>query len=269
MSKLIDLTGKKFGKLTVISRADNYISRHGAISCWLCRCDCGTELVVRGSNLKSGHTKSCGCLVSEEDITNKTFNRLTAIKFHHKDRRGKSYWVFRCSCGNEVVARKSSVTFGEIKSCGCSKKTSHVTHGLSKSDLYSVFHAMKQRCFNKNCREYHNYGARGITICTAWLNDSESFFTWALNNGYKKGLTIDRIDNNGNYCPENCRWSTLDVQQRNKRSTRLLKYRGETRCEADWADLYKINRNTFRCRLKRGWGIGKALLTPTRRSVNA
>lgn len=193
------------------------------------------------------------------DITGKTFNKLTAVSFHHKDKRGKAYWLFRCSCGKEVITRKGSVTSGEIKSCGCSHKEQNITHGLSKSNLYFVFQAMKQRCYNKSNLGYSEYGGRGITICDEWLTNPESFYTWAIENGYKRGLSIDRIDNNKGYSPENCRWATQEQQQKNKRTNLSLTYKGKTCCASEWSDLYKVPRRKVYWRLSKGWSFEEAL----------
>lgn len=260
--RLIDIAGKKFNCLTAVKLS--HINNNG-VHYWLFKCDCGKEIVASKSAVTSGHTKSCGCLGSEEDITGRTFNKLTAIKFHHRDKDHKNYWVFRCSCGKEIITRKTAVTSGTIKSCGCIRKVPNRTHGLSNDALYSIFQSMKQRCYNKKDRGYTNYGGRGIGVCESWLNKPESFYDWALTHGYKKGLSIDRIDNNKGYCPENCRWTTMKTQQRNKRTTRLLTYKGETQCLKDWADYYKISGSTLRGRLKRGWSLNDALTLIGRR----
>lgn len=198
-----------------------------------------------------------------KDITGKKFGRLTAIKFDHVKRdktsgRPRHYWLFRCDCGKVAVLKKENVMVGHTQSCGCYHKESITTHGFSGTSLFNILHDMKGRCLNKNNEAYKNYGGRGITICDAWLNSSESFYTWAIENGYKKGLTIDRIDNNGNYCPENCRWVTRKEQNKNTRRNWLITYNEETRCLSDWASIYNIKKNTLKGRLQRGWSIEKA-----------
>ena len=118
---------------------------------------------------------------------------------------------------------------------------------------------MKERCNNKNNKSYKNYGGRGIKVCKEWSENFMSFYNWSINNGYKEGLTIDRINNDGNYEPSNCRWITRKEQNRNYRKNHLLTYKGETLCLADIADKYGINRGTLLYRLKKGKTIEEAL----------
>lgn len=118
---------------------------------------------------------------------------------------------------------------------------------------------MNERCYNKNNKRYKDYGGRGIKICDEWLKDNTRFFNWALNNGYNDNLTIDRIDVNGNYEPNNCRWTTLQQQNRNTRRNRYFTINGVTKCLKDWCTHYNVPCNTVRYRLKQGLTIEQAL----------
>lgn len=168
--------------------------------------------------------------MTQKDITGQKFGRLTAIKpsFY----KGKDwYWLFKCDCGNEKIINKYKVTNGKICSCGCMRKEKitkrNMTHGLFNTKLYGVWRNMKKRCLNPKCKSFIHYGARGIKVCMEWRKDFIPFYKWAMENGYKDGLTIDRIDNDGEYCPENCRWTTQKEQQNNRSNNIKFLYDGE------------------------------------------
>lgn len=127
--------------------------------------------------------------------------------------------------------------------------------------LNSIYQHMKDRCYNKRSDCYKNYGGRGISICEEWLKNKTNFYEWALNNGYKNDLTIDRINNNGNYEPSNCRWITRKLQNRNHRRNKIITYNNETYCITDWAIKIGLKPNTLIYRIKRGWTIERALNT--------
>lgn len=159
------------------------------------------------------------------DITGKKFNRLTVIKRSHIDSDNFIVWECKCECGNTVFVRAYPLKKGNIKSCGCLNnelRSQRVkTHGLSKLPIYMVWKSMKARCYRKNDKRYKLYGGRGITVCDEWFNNTEAFITWANENGYKSGLTIDRKDNDGNYSPDNCRFITTAQNNRNSSNTHL------------------------------------------------
>lgn len=161
---------------------------------------------------------------------------MLVIREDKRDKKRNLYVLCKCDCGKEKVVRLSSLKSGDIKSCGCLRKSLAkemfcknkfcVKHGLSRTRLYRIWQAMKQRCMNKNRNSFNNYGGRGITVCDCWKDSFERFREWAISNGYSDNLTIDRIDVNGDYCPENCRWITNDEQQNNRRNNHFVEYHG-------------------------------------------
>lgn len=137
------------------------------------------------------------------------------------------------------------------------------THGKRYTKLYYIWSNMKDRCLNKNCKNYPSYGERGIKICENWLC-FEDFYEWSITNGYKEGLSIDRIDNDGDYCPENCRWTTMKQQCYNRRSNHYIEYNGKTQTITQWAEEYGLTEQVLSSRLRKGWDMDKALIEPKR-----
>lgn len=138
-------------------------------------------------------------------------------------------------------------------------KSNHYKHGKTGTRIYRIYANMKTRCYNMNYPKYNDYGGRGITVCEEWKNSFNSFYTWAISNGYTDKLTIDRIDNNGNYTPSNCRWVDYHIQGINKRNTKKYKYEKITFCSCEVKKLFGVNRTTFEERLKRGWTMNEAI----------
>lgn len=191
-----------------------------------------------------------------KDISGQKFGQLTVIKYAYTDKHHTAIWQCKCDCGNIVEVRSDSLRNGHTRSCGCL----HKLHGKSNSRLYYIWKNMKQRCYNKNDHAYNRYGERGIRICDEWLTDFKNFYNWAMDNGYKENLTIDRSDVNGNYEPNNCRWATKKQQTRNKRTTKYITYNNETKSLGEWCDILGLNYDKIWCRLYRNnWPMGQAL----------
>ena len=204
------------------------------------------------------------------DITKLSkYGRLKIIEEDFKDI--KTRYVFaQCDCGVIKSIKLSHIIGGLTTSCGCFRneqiKKSNSTHNNSSSNLYTRWCKIKERCFNVSCNNYHRYGGRGITMCDEWKNDYTKFRDWSLANGYRKELQIDRIDNNGNYKPNNCRWVTSKVNGNNKRTTLLITYKNKTFPLKTWCVKLGLNYKTVWERIKYGkWEVGKAFETPVKK----
>lgn len=220
MRKFKDLTGMRFGKLTVLEYTNKRNLNRNIL--WRCLCDCGNEIYVATSCLNSGHTKSCGC--------------------------GKNNFVEMGKIGGK---------FGK--------------HHLSRTRLYKCYNHMINRCHNSSNIQYKDYGGRGIKVCEEWKNDFISFYNWAMSNGYKDDLTIDRIDVNGNYEPSNCRWVTWKEQANNKTTNHYVEYNGYRYTLSQWSKILpiKISPTLLKYRIdKLNWSIEDAFNKPVRRFNN-
>ena len=200
------------------------------------------------------------------DLTNKKFGRLTAIKYSHSTKDGRTMWLCNCTCGKQKITSAKDLKRGTVQSCGCLRRevTSkrQKTHGSSETRLYYIWLTMKHRCETvKNGKAKRNYLDRGITVCKEW-HDFAIFQKWALSNGYNDKYTIDRIDNNGNYCPENCRWADNYTQANNKRNNVWLTYNNKSQTIAQWAREIGMEYNTLDERIRKGWSVERALSTP-------
>lgn len=155
------------------------------------------------------------------DMTGQKFGRLLVLEQLPAVKR-RAMWLCRCDCGKEVPVRAVSLRRGKTRSCGClrrdeMRRKATTIDGKCGEKLHGVWNMMKQRCLNRNCKDFKYYGLRGIRVCDEWIKDYLTFRAWALSNGYEEGLTIDRIDPDGNYEPSNCRWITIQAQQKNRR----------------------------------------------------
>lgn len=199
------------------------------------------------------------------DRTGIKYGRLTAIKTI----RGRKfvYWLCLCDCGKYTEVRASNLQSGAVKSCGCLNIESITKHNQVHSRLYNVFNSLKQRCLNPNNKEYKNYGGRGIKICKEWLdkeNGFMNFYNWAMENGYNENAkfqqcTIDRIDVNGNYEPNNCRWITNKEQALNRTTNKILIYKGKSKTMVEWSKELGINYKTFQKYIQKGKNIEEIL----------
>ena len=247
-----DLIGKRFGKLTVVD-----FVRHPSKNknFWMCKCDCGNTTYLDAYRLKSGHTKSCGCLNNPTDLIGMRFGNFVVIEKLSGSGNQKK-WKCKCDCGNERACYQTNLIRGTSTSCGCLRsyyaKQSRNCHGESTSILYKKWTSMKTRCFNKNNPTYKSYGGRGITICKEWL-DFWTFREWAYEKGYKDGLSIERIDVNGNYCPENCCWIEVSEQANNKRRSAFIEYGGKRQTASQWAKELGVGKDTITYRVRAGW----------------
>ena len=188
------------------------------------------------------------------DLTGQRFGRLEVIKLDHMDDHGTSHWLCHCDCGKDKVISRTSLLRGTV-SCGCYAREQsskrHRKHGGHGTLLYSVWNAMKHRCSCPDDKGYRNYGGRGIYVCKEWFEDFTTFKNWAEASGYVEGsgLTIDRIDVNGPYCPENCRWVSMSVQANNRRTSKLVTYNGVSMTVTEWAKELEVDPRILRRRL--------------------
>lgn len=214
------------------------------------------------------------------DLTGQRFGRYVVIRraedYVTPGGKRKTMWACRCDCGNVKDVSGNALKTGSTVSCGCYKKehdhTRCMTHGATLNGrptrLYKVWDGMKARCYNLNKAYYSIYGGRGIAMCDEWHYSFEAFRDWALANGYSDSLTIDRIDTDGNYCPENCRWSSIKEQSNNKRDNVFISYNGETHTIAQWSEITGIPFHTIRRRYVDGWSVEDVLLKPLKVDKN-
>lgn len=199
--------------------------------------------------------------MKDEEVIGKRFGRLTVICRNGNSSNSSKMYLCKCDCGKSKNVIGVYLLDGRTKSCGCLNSELVIkrskTHGKTKTRLFSIWQNAITRCTNKNCYEYKNYGGRGITICDEWKNDFMSFYNWAMANGYSDKLTIDRIDNNKGYSPENCRWTDNKTQSRNRTDNHFYTYKGETKTIAEWAEIKNMNYKKLWKRIKHNWAEDK------------
>lgn len=226
---------------------------------------------LHNGQVKSGFNYIMGIF---QDLTGQKFNRLTVLKRVDKPlnvKKEQSYWLCKCDCGNERILDSYAFKSGKTKSCGCYHREKQTIHGKQKHHLYRIWCAIIQRCYNPNNQNYNLYGGRGIKLCEEWRNNFQAFYEWSYANGYtdektengRHKLTIDRINNNRNYEPSNCRWVTPKEQSNNTRRNHFITINGETKTMQQWADLYNISKHTFYARYSKGLR-GEDLIAPVK-----
>lgn len=207
-------------------------------------------------------------MTQKNDLTGKRFGKLVVECRAGKDSSGHSAWRCKCDCGNTKVARGSHLKAGDIQSCGCivaeQLRGRSTKHGLEHTRLYRIWRGIMARCYNPESNRYHRYGGRGITVCEEWKNDVKAFFDWAVANGYRDDLTIDRKDNDGPYSPDNCRWATQKEQLNHTSRNRNVTINGVTKTVTQWAEINGISIGTVWTRLRRGWDDEKAVTYQSR-----
>lgn len=196
------------------------------------------------------------------DLTGQRFGRLVALKYEGRTKSYQSRWLVLCDCGNQTIVLAGALKSKKTQSCGCLQRErtskAKTTHGLyhdqnrRRSKLNRVWCTMKERCQNPNSKSFKDYGGRGITICDEWQK-YQPFFVWAMLHGYQEGLQIERMNNDGNYEPDNCRWATKKEQGKNKRNNITISFNGKTQILREWADELQVDRRLLEARVKRGW----------------
>lgn len=175
--------------------------------------------------------------------------------------RNKFFISCACDCGKNTVKSLDSIRQGNTRSCGCLSTENKTSHGMNNTKLNSVWRDMRYRCNNSNSDFYENYGGKGVKVCEEW-GDFVVFYKWATTNGYAEGLSIDRIDVDGDYEPSNCRWVDMKTQQRNKGNNRKVEYKGKVLCLTEWSEVTGLHPKTIAYRLNSGWSIEEALTKP-------
>lgn len=195
-----------------------------------------------------------------QDLIGKKFGRWTVISLV-TGRKNNTKFLCKCVCGKEKEVFSNTLREGESESCGCLQKellaSRNTTHGMTYTSIYRVWAAMIQRCDNPKNKNYPGYGGRGITVCKAW-HKFENFYAWAMANGYREGLEIERMNNNGNYEPENCKWATRTEQNNNSRHNRIIEFDGQKKTLTEWAKELNIYPSSLHGRLRK-YSIKKAL----------
>lgn len=194
------------------------------------------------------------------NLLGQRFGRLTVIEYAGKDKSNKAMWVCKCDCGNIKTIVGNNFVRGIVVSCGCKGKENRekaakaaYKHGGRGTRLYRVWKNMRTRCYCEKFIEFDCYGGRGIKMCPQWEHDFSSFKEWALKNGYDDSLTIERIDVNGDYSPENCKWATYKEQANNKRNNSFIQYKNKLYTLTQFCEEFNLNYRNCYTRYKKGF----------------
>ena len=256
--------GKRFGRLVVLE-----LFKGPQRTMARAACDCGHEWVGTLNRLRNGNTKSCGCqMMKFEDITGVKFGRWTALNCVSKSGKGgPTLWRCKCECGSESAVQAGALKRGASLSCGCLavelKIRQSTVHGMTHSSEYNTWQGIKGRCFDPKDKDYKNYGARGISMHLAWVNDFVAFYAYV---GPKpsRDHSIERSNNDAGYVPGNISWQTRKVQANNNRGNHLVTLDGVTKTLAIWCEIYNVNYPVVHQRIAiSGWDPLRALTTPT------
>ena len=264
MARIKEPKDLKFGRLTVIDNLGYIYSGKQKRLNWLCRCQCGNVKKFIANNLLNGSSKSCGCIKKERightatDLVGRKFGKLTVLSFARSQIiKNKSifYWNVKCDCGELKIVIGSNLKSGSTKSCGCviKEKAKQLglnckTHGYSGTRIYNCWIALIGRCTNKENVNYKWYGGRGINVCKRWFNSFESFRSDM--GDMPENMTIERVDNNGDYKPSNCRWATYMEQGKNKSNNVKIKVGGQNLILSDLARMRGVSRQAINCKYK-------------------
>lgn len=263
--------GDKFNQLTILAIYKEKLKppRCSAV------CECGKVKEFALKDVTGNKTKSCGCLVGSRFKPGDEFNRLTIIEIHKKEKLKPLRCSAICKCGRVKEYSLKAVTNSQVKSCGClikdrpkkprKRRPPKVSPNAKEKRSWAK---MKQRCYYPAHRAYKYYGERGIVVCDEWRNSFKQFFE-DMGKAPTRQHSIDRIDNNGNYCKENCRWATPIEQNQNRRDSRFVTLLGETHTISYWARLTGNRDDRIRDRLNHGWSPAEAVLIPQGETIRA
>lgn len=271
MKKIIVKPGDRFGRLTVLYEVEPRINTSGKKSRrFLFQCDCGNTANIGLAQVRNNGTVSCGCRMREAQqeyvqskklkLIGKKFGRLTVLKetepYQYDSGRTTRQFLCRCKCGNEVVKVIEGLASGKFTSCGLGCVNSR--HGMTKTPIHNAYYHMMNRCENPKDQSYPNYGGRGIKVCNRWKESFDNFLE-DMGSTWFKGASIERIDVDGHYSPENCKWIPFSEQSKNRRCVRRFEYKGKMMTIRELAEYSKVSYRTLKDRIYKGWDIVDAV----------